>query len=353
MSVRKITLGLAALVVAAAPLAAQDRGTMEFGAFIANTEFDGSIDLRNAIGFGGRFGAFLHPRLSMEFEGMGGTAERPNNLGDRSFRFIDARLLAVPMTVGRAQILVGLGAGHIDTHVQGALEGGESYGFHGLLGAKIKLNESSALRLDGVQYMNGGDMTHRSIRLGLSLYRKPKTTTTTEIRNVPGPTTTRADSVSAAETRRLRQQEAAYRALRDSLARVPVRPAPDASSAEALATMQEMINFERDQATLSDTARRILDAKVPIFRANPEMKIVILGFTSAPGTEGHNMALGLRRADAAKAYLVSKGVDPIRIEVATRGEGQLLVAGPGEAANAENRRNQFRLLIADPYLVKP
>ena len=65
------------------------------------------------------------------------------------------------------------------------------------------------------------------------------------------------------------------------------------------------------------------------------------------------MALGTRRAEAAKAYLVSQGVEPIRIEIATRGEGQLVVEGPGEIANAENRRGQFRLLIADPYLAAP
>jgi peptidoglycan-associated lipoprotein len=62
------------------------------------------------------------------------------------------------------------------------------------------------------------------------------------------------------------------------------------------------------------------------------------------------MALGLRRAQASKAYLVSQGVAADRIEIATRGENNLLVEGPGEVANAENRRGQFRLLIADPHL---
>ena len=49
---------------------------------------------------------------------------------------------------------------------------------------------------------------------------------------------------------------------------------------------------------------------------------------------------------------------PVRIEIATKGEGQLLVAGPeeaneNEAGNVANRRSQFRLLVADPYLVAP
>jgi len=54
-----------------------------------------------------------------------------------------------------------------------------------------------------------------------------------------------------------------------------------------------------------------------------------------------------------KAYLVSRGVDPIRIEIAAKSEGQLLIEGPGEVADAANRRGQFRLLIADPYLAAP
>ena len=54
-----------------------------------------------------------------------------------------------------------------------------------------------------------------------------------------------------------------------------------------------------------------------------------------------------------KAYLVSRGVAANRIEITTRGENNLLVEGPGDVANAANRRGQFRLLIANPYLVRP
>ena len=71
------------------------------------------------------------------------------------------------------------------------------------------------------------------------------------------------------------------------------------------------------------------------------------------GTDEYIMALGLKRATAARDYLIAKGVAPIRVEISTRGEGRLLVEGPGAAANAENRRTQFRLLVADPYLDAP
>jgi peptidoglycan-associated lipoprotein len=158
--------------------------------------------------------------------------------------------------------------------------------------------------------------------------------------------------VSAAEQLRLRNTAADYSKLRDSLWANRSKPAM-ASSASALATMQAMIHFAHDRSDLSDSAKAILRDKVPVFRANPAMRIVIGGYASSPGTEAYNMALGMRRAEAAKAYLVSQGVDPVRIEIATLGEGKLLVEGPSEYANAENRRGQFRLLIADPYLVSP
>jgi peptidoglycan-associated lipoprotein len=120
------------------------------------------------------------------------------------------------------------------------------------------------------------------------------------------------------------------------------------SSAASLATMEEVIHFANDRSNLSESAKVILDRKLPIFIANPAMRIVITGFASQPGTVPYNAALGLRRAEAARAYLVSKGVDPVRIEIATEGEGRLKIEN--RSAAAENRRGQFRLLIADPFL---
>jgi peptidoglycan-associated lipoprotein len=126
-----------------------------------------------------------------------------------------------------------------------------------------------------------------------------------------------------------------------------------ASSAAALATMNALIYFENDQSNLSDSAKAILEEKVAIFRANPEMRIVILGYASEPGTVDYNFALGGRRAAAAQAYLVGRGINESRIEIVTRGKGELVVEGPGEVAAAQNRRDEFKLLIGSGYLVQP
>ncbi len=343
---RAITIGVA-LLVAAVPLAAQQQGTIEFGGFASNNSFDNSLGMNSAWGGGARVGAFLLPRVSLEFEGNGLSASRTLGRADVNTGILSGRLLYAPLKVGRLSLLLGAGVDHTDTEFL------ESYGYHGLLGAKLALSSVVGLRADGIQsHMANGGGTNTAIHLGLTLYRKPKgirtvetrIETRTEIREVPAaPVAQRPDSVSAAETRRLRDLELSYQRLRDSLARIPA-PSSDAA---AMATMRQMIFFRHDQSSLSDSAKAILREKVPVFNANPEMLITIIGFASKPGTETYNMALGLRRAAESKAYLVSRGINANRIEIATRGEGQLRVEGPGEAADAANRRSEFSILVTE------
>jgi outer membrane protein OmpA-like peptidoglycan-associated protein len=349
-----ITAGVAALI-SAAPLAAQQRGTVEFGAFGSASSYDASLEMDNGMGFGGRVGAFLGPRFSLEFEAGAGSADRPNGLEAVNVGVLSGRALFVPLRLAsnRVSILLGGGVDHTDANFF------ESYGWHGLLGAKLGLSETVALRVDGIRsWMATGDGANNSLHFGLSFYRRPSAPLVSGYTTVYAPALAHQDSVSAAETARLRAIAANYQALRDSLGR-PIYPAYLApTSAAALATMERMVLFTQNSTELSPEAKGILDAKLPIFRDNPEMRIVITGFASQPGDSSFNMALGLRRAEVTKQYLVGRGVAPVRIEIATKGEGQLLVAGPEEAsedasANVANRRSQFRLLVADPYLVAP
>ncbi len=341
----------AAMMIAGLPVAAQERGTIEFGGFGSWNSFESGFNMENALGFGGRIGAYLDPRWAIEFDASGGNAERSGGLADRSFMMIDTRLAFTPFKLGPIGVVLGGGISHVDANVGGPATD-QNYGYHALLGGKINMSETAALRVDYVRYFMD-DAAHSSIRAGIALSRRPAGRTTTVTRDVAGPAQpARADSVSAAETRRLREQEARYVALRDSLVKNPTT-AMTPSNVAALATMVEMVHFERDNATLDNVARAILDDKVAIFNANPDMKIVITGYASSPGSENYNMALGLRRANASKEYLVSKGVAANRIEIATRGENDLVIEGPGEVANTANRRGQFRLLIANPYLVTP
>lgn len=349
MYARAITVGMAVLI-GAAPAVAQTRGSMEFGAFGSAGSFDKKIGLDNGMGGGGRVGMFVTPRFSIEVEGGAMRASRSAGFAGPALNvgLIYGRGLWAPVQWGNGSaLLVGGGIVHVDYRFF------ESYGFSALGGVKFGLSPNVAVRVDGIaDFLANSPHTNLGLRVGLSIYRGPArlTNTVNVFTNVPGPQ--RPDSVSAAEQRRLRTAASDYTQLRDSLwANRPKANVP--SSASALATMTAMIHFDNDESDLTDSAKAILDSKVEVFRANPAMRIVIVGYASSPGTEAYNLALGGRRAAAAKAYLVAHGVDPIRIEIATRGEGQLLVEGPGPYADAENRRGQFRLQIADPYLVTP
>lgn len=119
-----------------------------------------------------------------------------------------------------------------------------------------------------------------------------------------------------------------------------------ASSAVSLATMQELVHFAYDKSDLTADSRAALDAKVKVFQANPAMRILIVGHTDDRGTGAYNLALGTRRAEAVRDYLVAQGVATSRIELDTRGETQPIASGSSEDAMAQNRRGAFRILVA-------
>jgi len=347
---KSISVGLAALVLAAPASAQITRGTIEFGGFGSRTSYASGLGMNAAWGGGGRVGAFITPSLSIEFEGGASHASRNAGLLPVNSSILAVRGTIVPITLGRLGLLVGGGIDHTDTYFI------ESYGAHALIGGRFRLTDNLGLRLDGIlSRMSNGNYNNKSLHFGLATFRAPNRLFTNRYidRVVSGPyTADRPDSVSAYETARLRGAAQRYQALRDSLRLVPVVLVP-MSSEEALATMNQVIHFPREGFALSDSAKQILDQKVVVFNANPDMRIVITGYASSPGTNEYNMALGLKRATSAKEYLVSRGIAPIRVEISTKGEGQLVVQGPSDFANAENRRSQFRLLVADPFLAVP
>lgn len=325
-----------ATLMCAVPIAAQERGTMEFGAFGSAASFDKALTLTSAFGGGGRVGMFLDPRWSIEFEDAEMRASRPNGLQDVNVGILSGRIVNTPLKVGRLSVLLGAGAG-VSTETNFL----HSYGVDVLTGVKFNLSDKVALRVDGVwDWLANEDWkSYRSVRAGLTLYRHPNR----RVETVAGPTVMRpsADSVSAAETRRLRASDAALRALRDS-----INNAPRAVEPAAAATMEADIRFGFDESVLTDSAKRVLNEKVSVFRANPEMVIVIVGHSDQIGTDSYNMSLGSRRAAAAKAYLVSQGIAENRVIIETRGETQPTTSSPGVAGQAPNRRAIFRLLVA-------
>jgi outer membrane protein OmpA-like peptidoglycan-associated protein len=343
MSIKAVIVG-AALLAWVQPAAAQERGTVEFGAFGSAASFDNALSLKTAFGGGGRVGMYLDPMWIIEFEDAEMRAKRPLGLKDVNVGILSGRLVTTPFQSGKLSLLAGAGAG-VSTETNFL----HSYGVDGLIGAKYALTDNASLRVDGVwDWLANQDWkTYRSVRIGLSVFRHASRPM--EVAAMPMmPMMMHTDSVSADEIRRLRDRDAALRALRDSLRNLP----PPITPAE-VEVMQAQIQFAFDKSDLTDASRAILNAKLAVFRANPTMSIVMVGYTDVKGTDAYNMALGERRAEAAKQYLVSHGVESNRIILETKGERAQMPNSAGVAGEAENRRAVFRLLIAPTPIVNP
>lgn len=105
----------------------------------------------------------------------------------------------------------------------------------------------------------------------------------------------------------------------------------------------ERIYFTYNQFTLEDAARVTLEKNAVYLRNHATEKIVIEGHCDERGSDEYNLALGERRALAAKNYLVSLGIPAERLNVLSYGEEKPLVAAANEEAWAQNRRAEFKV----------
>jgi peptidoglycan-associated lipoprotein len=119
------------------------------------------------------------------------------------------------------------------------------------------------------------------------------------------------------------------------------------------ADLAAMINFDYDQAAIRQNDQGTLDRKASILGANPNVKIQISGHADERGSDEYNLALGNRRAAAAKRYLENKGIDASRMDVVSYGEERPLNQGHDEAAYAQNRRDEFTITSGGDNLVAP
>ncbi|MAI79980.1 MAG: peptidoglycan-associated lipoprotein [Deltaproteobacteria bacterium] len=101
-----------------------------------------------------------------------------------------------------------------------------------------------------------------------------------------------------------------------------------------------MVHFEFDQSEITDQGIPVLK-NVAGQLDGKSMKIVISGYTDDRGTEEYNLALGERRAAAARRYLVNLGVPEDQMTIVSYGELRPLRRDNNDAAWAMNRRAQF------------
>lgn len=121
----------------------------------------------------------------------------------------------------------------------------------------------------------------------------------------------------------------------------PTGPAGPAKGSQAdfiASVSSDRIFFGLDQYDVDAEDQATLQSQAAWLQQNPSVRVTIEGHADERGTRDYNIALGERRANAAKNYLASLGIDPSRIGTVSYGKERPAALGSDEAAWAQNRR---------------
>lgn len=119
----------------------------------------------------------------------------------------------------------------------------------------------------------------------------------------------------------------------------PGSPSDPTSVAYFQQTVGDRVLFEVDQATLTPQGQAILDGQATWLTTNAVYNAVVEGHADEQGTREYNLALGARRADAVRNYLISRGVAGNRVQTVTYGKERPAEICSEEACYAQNRRS--------------
>ncbi|MBN9543618.1 MAG: peptidoglycan-associated lipoprotein Pal [Alphaproteobacteria bacterium] len=104
------------------------------------------------------------------------------------------------------------------------------------------------------------------------------------------------------------------------------------------ANVGDRIFFDFDRSNVREDAKETLARQAAWLQQYPNVHATVEGHADERGTREYNLALGERRAEAAKKYLISLGVDAKRLSTISYGKERLAVVGNTEEAHAQNRR---------------
>src|SRR6185312_1279000 len=127
--------------------------------------------------------------------------------------------------------------------------------------------------------------------------------------------------------------------------------AAQARMAQARSAIEARIHFEFDKSDIRTDDKAVRDAKLPILRANPNMRIRIEGNCDDRGSEEYNLALGQRRAAAAKRYLTDFGIDAGRIDIISYGHERPVCTQDSEDCWSQNRRDDFVIVAGSDNII--
>jgi len=123
----------------------------------------------------------------------------------------------------------------------------------------------------------------------------------------------------------------------------PPPPPPPVQTEDDSATRMALTDafFDFDEAALRDDAKSALENNAKMMEKNGSMNVIIEGHCDERGSVEYNLALGERRAKAAKEFLVSYGIPAGRMTTISYGKERPFDPGHGENAWAQNRRAHF------------
>ena len=126
------------------------------------------------------------------------------------------------------------------------------------------------------------------------------------------------------------------------VAEQPTGPVPG-STQDFVINAGDRVYFDLDSYSVRGDAGPILDKQADWLRRYPQVKVRIEGNCDERGTREYNMALGARRANAVRDYLVGRGVEAGRIETVSYGKERPIDTGTGDDAYAHNRNGHTSL----------
>ena len=347
--------------VFAAPLAAQRGGTVEIGGFGQYTIVDDAWHVKNGPGGGGRLGVFLTPRWELEATAAFSSFdnEAPRASGSSSNQTFDGQInYNLPFGMGGRthQFLLEIGAG--------AQRFASHSDFSVPMGAGLRFNvaDAVALRFDGiVAYVENPTAATFGFPQVVGVNPQAARSTNVEIRaglsfllgnrkEAPPPPPPPAQPRPTPPPPRVEPTPPPVR----------VEPAPPKENTDSINAVNRAreallakLYFDFDKSDLRDDQRAVLDAKLPVLQANAGVRIRIEGNADERGSDEYNMALGMRRAQTARKYLVDHGIDAGRIDISSYGEERPVCQEHEESCWSQNRRDEFVIVTGGNSLVAP